>query len=100
MSAYGLIAISQQVPKSKDQKKQKIAGRKRGLPHGTNASHFLLFVEEIAFTLNKLGLHNMYIIMDNASIHNTADVLKAIRDNGHTTLLVRKTMKIIVCSIR
>lgn len=61
LSAYGLIAVSQQVPKT-GRKKQKVAsGVKRGLPHGTSASHFLLFVEEMAVILNKLGLHNMYI---------------------------------------
>ncbi|KAG1303212.1 hypothetical protein G6F64_010268 [Rhizopus arrhizus] len=74
MSAYGLIAVSQQVPKSKGYKKQKIAGTKRALPHDTKPSHFLLFVEEMTSTLNKLGLHNMHIIMDNATIHKTEEV--------------------------
>lgn len=88
LSAYGLIAVSQQVPKS-SRKKQKVAsGTKRGLPHGTNASHFLLFLEEMAAVLNKLGLHNMYIVMDNATIHKTPEVLQAIRNHGHTSLFL------------
>ncbi|KAG1123211.1 hypothetical protein G6F42_010759 [Rhizopus arrhizus] len=88
MSAYGLIAVSQQVPKSKGYKKQKIAGTKRALPHDTKPSHFLLFVEEMTSTLNKLGLHNMHIIMDNATIHKTEEVVTAIRENGHTALFL------------
>lgn len=47
LSVYGLITVSQQVPKT-NRKKQKVAsGNKKGLPHGTTARHFLLFVEEM-----------------------------------------------------
>ncbi|KAG0932292.1 hypothetical protein G6F57_010454 [Rhizopus arrhizus] len=88
MSAYGLTAVSQQIPKSKGYKKQKIAGTKRALPHDTKSSHFLLFVEEMTSTLNKLGLHNMHIIMDNATIHKTEEIVTAIRENGHTALFL------------
>lgn len=88
MSVHGLIALSQQVPKPNGRKKQKVAGTKRGLPHGTNSSHFLLFIEEIAVLLNKLGLENMYIVMDNAAIHKTPDVLRAIHEHGHTPLFL------------
>lgn len=88
MSAYGLTAVSQQIPKSKGYKKQKIAGTKRALPHDTKSSHFLLFVEEMTSTLNKLGLHNMHIIMDNATIHKTEEAVTAIRENGHTALFL------------
>ncbi|RCH98736.1 hypothetical protein CU097_015363, partial [Rhizopus azygosporus] len=78
MSANGLIAVSQQVPKSKGYKKQKIAGTKRTLPHDTKSSHFLLFVEEMASTLIKLGLHNMHIVLDNATIHKIEEVVTEI----------------------
>ncbi|KAG1451954.1 hypothetical protein G6F56_007947 [Rhizopus delemar] len=88
MSVYGLITVSQQVPKSKGYKKQKIVGIKRALPHGIKSSRFLLFVEEMISTLNKLGLHNMHIVMDNATIHKTEEVVTAIRDNGHTALFL------------
>lgn len=74
--------------KSKWLKETKIAGIKRGLPHRINSSHFLLFVEEMATVLNKLGLHNMYIVMDNAAIHNTPEVLQATRGHGHTALFL------------
>ncbi|KAG2230253.1 hypothetical protein INT48_009823 [Thamnidium elegans] len=43
MSAYGLIALSQQVPKSSRKKQKTPLGTKRALPHGTNSSHFVLF---------------------------------------------------------
>ncbi|CEP10865.1 hypothetical protein [Parasitella parasitica] len=83
MSAYGLIALSQQVPKSSRKKQKTPLGTKRALPHGTNSSHFVLFVEEVVSVLNKIGLKNMYIVMDNAFIHKTPEVLKAIRDSKH-----------------
>lgn len=54
----------------------------RDLPHGTSSSHITLFVEEIVYVLNNFGLKNMYIVMDNAAIHKTPEVLKAIRDSG------------------
>ncbi|KAG0735990.1 hypothetical protein G6F16_001906 [Rhizopus arrhizus] len=88
MSAYGLIALSQQVPKSSRKKQKPPLGTKRALPHETNSSHFVLFVEEIVSVLNKIGLKNMYIVMDNASIHKTPEVLKAIRDSGHYALFL------------
>jgi transposase len=84
MSVYGLIALSQQGPKPNGRKKQKTTGAKSGLPHGTNSSHFLLFIDEIAILLNKLGLENMYIVMDNAAIHKTPDVLRSIHEYDHT----------------
>ncbi|KAG0750197.1 hypothetical protein G6F57_010982 [Rhizopus arrhizus] len=75
--------------KIKPKKKHKTAtGIKRGLPHETNSSQFTLFVEEIVSVLNKLGLKNMYIVMDNAAIHKTPKVLKAIRDSGHYALFL------------
>ncbi|KAI9249779.1 hypothetical protein BDA99DRAFT_564340 [Phascolomyces articulosus] len=55
MSWYGLIALSQQVPKTNGSKKRKHVGSKSGLRRG---------------------------------IHKTADVLKAIRDHGHTPLFL------------
>lgn len=39
-------------------------------------------------TLNKLGLHNMYIVMDNASIHKTKEVMKAIHESCHIALFL------------
>lgn len=83
ISAYGLIAVSQQVPKSNGTKKQEVAVRtkKKNLPYGTNSTHFLLFMEEMATVLNKIGLNNMFIIMDNATIYKIPDFLKAIRDH-------------------
>ena len=87
LSAYGLIAVSQQVPKS-GRKKQKVDGVKRDLPHGSNLTHFWLFVEEMAAVLNKLGLHNIYIVMDNATIHKTPKVFQAIRNHGHNALFL------------
>ncbi|EIE78975.1 hypothetical protein RO3G_03680 [Rhizopus delemar RA 99-880] len=63
MSVHRLIAPSQQVPKPNGRKKQNVAGTKRGLPHGANSSHFLLFIEEIAVLLNKLGLKK-YVYCD------------------------------------
>jgi transposase len=65
-----------------------IENEKRGLPHGTNSTHFLLSVEEVAFALNKLDLHNMYTIMDNISIHKAIGILKTLRDNEHTALFL------------
>ena len=88
MSAYGLSAVSQQVLKSSWKKYKTATGIKRGLPHGTNSLHFTLFVEEIVSVLNKLGLKKMYIVMDNAAIHKTPEVLKAIRDSGHNALFL------------
>jgi hypothetical protein len=66
----------------KKKKKQKIAGAKRDLLHGTNSNHFLLFVEEMVVVLIKLSLHNMYIVTDNAAIHKTLKFFKqsVIRD--------------------
>jgi hypothetical protein len=63
ISAYGLIAISQQVPKSNGTKKQKVAvgNKRKNLPHGTNSTHFLLFVEEMASLLNKLIFTSAYM---------------------------------------
>ncbi|KAG2215415.1 hypothetical protein INT45_005444 [Circinella minor] len=58
MSVHGLIALSQQVPKPN------------------------------AVLLNKLGLKNMYIVMDNAAIHKTPDVLREIHEHGHTPLFL------------
>ncbi|KAG2208789.1 hypothetical protein INT45_010949 [Circinella minor] len=88
MSYYGLIALSQQVPKSSGLKKRKIVSKRSGLPHGTSSSHFLLFVREMSSVLKKVGLNNMYIVMDNAGIHKTAEVLQAVRDHGHTPLFL------------
>ncbi|KAI8884055.1 hypothetical protein K501DRAFT_85198 [Backusella circina FSU 941] len=62
MSWYGLLALSQQVSK--------------------------LFVQEISSVLKDFGLENMYIVIDNATIHKTPDVLQAIRDNGHIPLFL------------
>lgn len=87
-SAYGLIALSQQVPKSSGKKQKTPLGTKRALPHGTNSSQFLLFVEETVSVLNNIGLENMYIVMDNASIYKTPEVLKEIRDSGHYALFL------------
>ncbi|KAI9271511.1 hypothetical protein BDA99DRAFT_433425, partial [Phascolomyces articulosus] len=42
-SWYGLLALSQQVPKTTGPKKRKIASKDNGLPYGTSSSHFLLF---------------------------------------------------------
>ncbi|CEP13357.1 hypothetical protein [Parasitella parasitica] len=62
VSAFGLIALSQQVPTS-GRKKQK--------------------TEELGFVLNNLELKNMHIVMDSSPIHRTKEVLKAIMDNSH-----------------
>lgn len=59
---------------------------KRSLPHRTNVSHFLLFIEEITIVLNRLRLHSMYSVMDNATIHKVPEVLKAIHNCEHTAL--------------
>ncbi|CDH61137.1 hypothetical protein RO3G_03680 [Lichtheimia corymbifera JMRC:FSU:9682] len=89
ISYHGLIALSQQVPQSTGSKKRKLVdGRESGLPHGTKSSHFLLFVEQVAAVLNKHGLHNMYIVMDNASIHKTKQVLEAIKRHDHIPLFL------------
>ncbi|CDH60001.1 hypothetical protein RO3G_03680 [Lichtheimia corymbifera JMRC:FSU:9682] len=89
ISFYGLIALSQQVPGTTGSKKRKLVdGKESGLPHGTKSSHFLLFVEQVAYVLNKHGLHNMYIVMDNASIHKTKQVLDAIRKHNHVPLFL------------
>ncbi|KAG1146555.1 hypothetical protein G6F37_001371 [Rhizopus arrhizus] len=45
-------------------------------------------LKKIVSVLNKLGLKNMYIVMDNAAIHKTPEVLKAIRDSGHYALFL------------
>lgn len=42
----------------------------------------------MASVLNKLGLNNMFVIMDNAAIHKTPDVYKAVRDHEHTPLFL------------
>lgn len=43
----------------------------------------------MAAVLNKHGMHNMYIVMDNASIHKTQAVLDAIiKNHGHTALFL------------
>lgn len=65
--------------------RKKTVGAKRDLLYGTNSSQFLLFVKDIAAVLNKLGLHNMYIVMNNAAIHETPKDLQTICDHGHTT---------------
>ncbi|KAG2229083.1 hypothetical protein INT48_005352 [Thamnidium elegans] len=57
-------------------KRQKAAVVKRDPPHGTNSSHFLLFVEGISTLFNKPGLQNMYIVVDNAGIHKKPEVLQ------------------------
>lgn len=88
LSASELIAVSQQVPKSSCKKQKVASGTKRGLPHGTNTSYFLLFVEEMTTALNKLGLHNMYIVIDNVTIHKTPEVPQAIRNYKHTALFL------------
>jgi transposase len=77
------------VPKSNGSKKQEVAAgtKRKNLTHGTNSAQFL-FVEEMAAFLNKLGLNNLFIIMDNASIHKTPEVLKIIREYGHTLLFL------------
>ncbi|ORE10820.1 hypothetical protein BCV72DRAFT_268306 [Rhizopus microsporus var. microsporus] len=49
---------------------------------------FLLFIDEIAIVLNRLGLENMYTVMDNATIHKTSDALRAIHEYGHTPLFL------------
>lgn len=72
----------------KKEKKKTAIDTKRGLPHGINSPHFTLFVKEIVSVLNKLGLKNMYIVMDNAAIHKTPEVLKAVRDSGHYALFL------------
>lgn len=38
--------------------------------------------------LNRLVLHNMYVVTDNARIRKTIDVHKAIHDHRHTTLFL------------
>ncbi|KAG2224060.1 hypothetical protein INT45_004941 [Circinella minor] len=83
MSWYGLLALSQQVPKPIGSKKCKIVSKDNGLPHGTSSSHFLLFFQEISSVSKNLGLESMYIVMDNATIHKTSEVLQAICNNGH-----------------
>ncbi|KAG0746722.1 hypothetical protein G6F57_002704 [Rhizopus arrhizus] len=42
----------------------------------------------MAAVLNKLGLHNIYIVMDNATIHKTPKVFQAIRNHGHNALFL------------
>jgi hypothetical protein len=54
---------------------------------GLTRGHFLLFVEKISVIRNKLGLHNMYIVMDNAAIHKPPEV-QVIRNHGHTALFL------------
>ncbi|CAO3651575.1 unnamed protein product [Mucor hiemalis] len=44
MSAYGLTAVSQQIPKSSRKKHKTATSIKRGLPHGINSSHFTYIV--------------------------------------------------------
>ena len=53
MPYYGLIALSQQIPKTGGSKKCKLVTKKSDLPHGTSSSHFLLFVREMSSTLKK-----------------------------------------------
>ncbi|KAI7880817.1 uncharacterized protein EV154DRAFT_555272 [Mucor mucedo] len=62
-----------------------VAVVKRGLPHGTNSTHFVLSVEEISVLQNNLGLHNearssgLFI---NAAIHELLSLY-------HTVLLLK-----------
>lgn len=42
----------------------------------------------MAVVLNKHGMHNMFIVMDNASIHKTQAVRNAIKQHGHTPLFL------------
>lgn len=53
-----------------------------------NLSRLLLFVEEMTDVLNKLGLHNIYIVMDNATIHKIPRVLQAIHNHGQNALFL------------
>lgn len=51
---------------------------------GTNSSHFLLFEEETAYVLNRLGLNNIYIIVDNVRIPTStifAPLLPNVKSN-------------------
>lgn len=85
----GLIAILQQVSRLSGSKKRKlVTPKKTGVPHGTNATHFFLFVEEMADVLDKYGMNNMFIVMDNAGIHKTKAVVQAIKDRGHHPLFL------------
>lgn len=68
---------------------KKTVGAKRGLLYRTNSSQFLLFVKDIAAVLNKLGLRNMYIVMNNAAIHEISKGFQTICNHGHTTLFIR-----------
>lgn len=89
ISRHGIIALSQQVPERPQSKKRKVAsGKRTNLPHGTTSSHFQLFVEHVAEVLNEHGLQNMYIVMDNASIHKTAGVIAAIEKHHHIPLFL------------
>ncbi|CEP18228.1 hypothetical protein [Parasitella parasitica] len=65
-----------------------VAWSKKGEPAEVDVEAEGTNLKEIVSVLNKLGLKNMYIVMDNAAINKTPEVLKAIRDSGHYALFL------------
>ncbi|KAG1143665.1 hypothetical protein G6F37_009412 [Rhizopus arrhizus] len=82
------LLVKEKVPKTIGQRDTEGSWHQGGeLPYGTNSSHFLLFVEEMAAAEN-----SDYIIcrllIDRAGTHKIPKVLQAIHNLGHPALFL------------
>lgn len=86
ISADGVIDISLRKPTSAvSKKKRKIDGKTVQINGrvGTRSEHFLSYLNSMMDYLDRNGLHEYYIVMDNAPIHKPTTIRKQIEDRGY-----------------
>lgn len=86
ISADSVIALSRLEVFAPTSKKRKTTGP--APKKGTTGSNFSQFIEEVLTSNEVSDLRYKYLVMDNASIHNTTEVKFWIAERGHQLLFL------------
>lgn len=79
--------VNMMLRKLKASKTRKVGESSARMTVGTTTSdHFQEFVQSVMDILDKAGLHGLYLVMDNASIHHSQQLQKLVDDRGFKCL--------------
>ncbi|ORE02294.1 hypothetical protein BCV72DRAFT_187673, partial [Rhizopus microsporus var. microsporus] len=80
ISIYAVVNVSVRVPSVYNTQIAPVDPK----PKGTTANHYLRFLKETLDVMNNFEyMRNSYLVMDNAAIHQRADIQEMIEERGY-----------------
>ena len=90
MTSEGVVHLSLRKPQQVGQKRVRTADGEATVAGkvGTRAEHFKAFLNDLMDVLDKLEMKDRLLVLDNATIHKTAEVKQVILDRNYNALFL------------